>query len=57
MKTSVTIIIIALVALTEVALVAIWAMNGYEDTWFYVTAGIIAIPTSWFVFGKKNEDQ
>ena len=39
------------------ALVAIWAINGYEDTWLYVILIIIAIPTSWFYFSKKNKDE
>ncbi len=40
-----------------VVLAAVWAINGYEDTWLYVTAAIIAIPTSWYYFGKKNAGQ
>lgn len=36
-----------------VILIVIWAMNGYEDTWMYLAAIIVAIPASWFFFGKK----
>lgn len=35
---------------------AVWAMNGYQDTWLYLAAAVIAIPTSWFFFGKKDND-
>lgn len=48
---------IALVILALVALVVIWAINGYEDTWLYASAMLIAIPTSWIHFCKKNKDK
>ena len=35
---------------------AVWAVNGYQDTWLYVIAAIIAMPTSWYFFGKKEKD-
>jgi len=38
-------------------LVVVWAINGYDDTWLYVTAGIIAIPSSWFLLGRKDKDK
>ena len=47
--------LIAIFIATLVALVAIWAINGFEDTWSYVVLIIIAIPTSWFYFNKKNK--
>ncbi len=45
---------IAIVAVTLVVLTAVWAFNGYEDTWLYVSAAVIAIPASWFFFGTKD---
>lgn len=38
------------------ALIAVWAINDYEDTWLYVTAIIIAIPTSWFYWSKQSKN-
>ena len=32
-------------------------MNGYEDTWFYVTLLLLTIPTSWIHFIKKDTDR
>lgn len=32
----------------------VWAANGYDDTWLYVTAGIIAAPSAWFMFGPRK---
>lgn len=49
-KTEVAVFYIALVLL-----VGIWAINGFEDTWLYATALIVATPVSWFSFGKKND--
>lgn len=40
-----------------IALAAVWAINGYTDTWLYVTAAIIAIPVTWYSFGKKSDGQ
>ncbi len=37
-----------------VILGVVWAINGYNDTWLYVTAAIIAIPGSWYYSAKKN---
>jgi len=51
-KLEAAIVIGALIVLT-----GIWAINGYEDTWLYVAAGVIAIPASWFFFGKRDKDQ
>ncbi len=48
---------IAIVIAALVALVVVWAINGYDDTWLYVTAAVIAIPTSWFYLSKKGKDQ
>ena len=50
-KFEIGIFILALLILTGV-----WALNGYEDTWLYVTAAIIAIPISWVSFGNKNKN-
>lgn len=44
-----------ILAAVSIIILAVWAMNGYEDTWLYMTALIIAIPTSWFYFGKKDK--
>lgn len=38
-----------------VILAVVWAVNGYEDTWLYVIAAIIAIPAHWFYFRKKSD--
>lgn len=35
---------IALFIATLAILFAVWSINGYDDTWLYVTAAIIAIP-------------
>ncbi len=48
---------IAIFIAALMALAAVWAINGYDDTWLYATAIIIAIPTSWFYWGKKNKDR
>ena len=48
-KIQIIVFIIALIVLTTV-----WAINGYDDTWLYVTAAIIAIPVSWYSFSQKN---
>lgn len=48
---------IAITIVALLVLIAVWAINGYEDTWLYATAGIIAIPASWFYFGNKNKNQ
>ncbi|MES2470849.1 MAG: hypothetical protein V4526_01285 [Patescibacteria group bacterium] len=48
---------IAIVIAALIILVAVWAINGFEDTWMYLTAFIIFIPASWFFFSKKNKDQ
>lgn len=45
---------IAIVIAVIIILGVIWAMNGYEDTWLYITAMVIAVPASWFAFGKSN---
>ncbi len=39
-----------------IVLTIVWRANGYEDTWLYITAAIIAIPISWYSFGKKSND-
>lgn len=49
-KTEIVIVVAALAVLGGV-----WALNGYEDTWLYIAAGVIAIPASWFFFGKKKD--
>ncbi|MES3004864.1 MAG: hypothetical protein V4690_01975 [Patescibacteria group bacterium] len=48
---------IALLILTQVALIVIWAINGYEETWFYVTLMLVSISTSWVHFAKKKDVQ
>ena len=48
---------VAIVVVTLLILAAVWAINGFEDTWLYVIAGIIVIPASWFLFGKKDNDR
>lgn len=50
-KLEISIFIVALMAL-----VAIWAANGFEDTWLYAILIIIIIPISWFRLSKKNKD-
>jgi xanthine/uracil permease len=47
---------LAIFILALVALVAVWAINGFEDTWLYAILILIAIPVSWFNFKKKAED-
>jgi len=47
---------IALLVLANTALVGIWAINGYDETWLYVTAMLITIPTSWLRFGRNRSD-
>ena len=49
---------IALLILAQIALIAIWAINGYEDTWFYIMLIFITIPISGLpFFEKKNKDK
>jgi len=38
-----------------VVLGIVWAVNGYEDTWLYATAAVIAIPISWYSFSKSDK--
>ncbi len=45
---------IGIVLATAAVIIAVWAVNGYEDTWLYATALIIAVPASWFLFGKNK---
>lgn len=40
----------ALLAASNLALVAIWAANGYEETWFYATLILMTVPTGWIHF-------
>ena len=47
---------IGLLLLADAALIAIWAMNGYEDTWFYATLILITIPISLMQFRKKDRN-
>jgi hypothetical protein len=30
-------------------LVVVWAVNGYDDTWLYIAAAVVAIPASYFL--------
>lgn len=55
MKERVRVIGIALLVLSNLGLVAIWAMNGYENTWFYIMLLLLTIPTSWIHFIKKTK--
>ena len=57
MTSKTTKIQIALFITVLVVITGIWAFNGYEDTWFYATVVIIAIPVSWFSFGRKGADR
>lgn len=43
--------------ITILILFGIWGINGYDNTWLYVTAAIVAIPTSWYFTGKRNTDR
>lgn len=45
---------ITLLILTQILLVVIWAVNGYEETWFYVTLILITIAAAWEPFIKKK---
>lgn len=54
MKRKVKVISIALLVLSNLGLVAIWAMNGYENTWFYIVLLLLTIPTSWVHVIKKD---
>ena len=46
---------VALFVFTLLVLVAIWAANGYEHTWLYVSALVVAIPVGWYTFGSKDK--
>ncbi len=46
---------IALLVLSNLALVGIWAVNGYENTLFYIMLLLLSIPTSWIHFIKKDK--
>jgi hypothetical protein len=32
-----------------VVLVVVWAVNGYDDTWLYITAAIITLPAAFLL--------
>ncbi len=40
-----------------IVLGVVWMMNGYEDTWLYATAAIIAVPANWLYFRQKRDGQ
>ena len=46
---------IAIIAAALMVLAGVWAINGYDDTWLYLTAAIIIVPSSWFYFGRKKD--
>lgn len=46
---------IAIYAIALIAIIAIWAVNGYEDTWLYVSAVLIMFPASWIYFNKNKD--
>lgn len=48
---------IAIIIVAGLVLLGVWALNGYDDTWLYITAAIIAIPTSLFYVSKKDKDR
>jgi hypothetical protein len=45
---------ILIIIATIAVLGAVWALNGYEDTWLYVTAAVIALPVTSLAFGMNN---
>jgi hypothetical protein len=47
--------VIVLVAI--LILVAVWAINGYDDTWLYVTAILITAPLSWYYIEKNDKKE
>ena len=57
MKAWVRAIGIALLIISNLALIYIWAINGYENTFFYVVLLLLTIPTSWVHFLKKDKSQ
>lgn len=48
---------IAVFILTLVLLASVWEINGRDDTWLYVMAAIIAVPTSWFFLGEGSKSK
>lgn len=48
---------IAIFIALSVVLAVVWAMNGFKDTWLYVTSLIIAIPISWYYWDKEGKDK
>ncbi len=46
---------IAMFIAVLIILFVIWMKNGYDETWYFVVAAIIAIPISWYSFGKKQQ--
>ena len=53
-------LVLAILVAALAALVVIWAINGFDDTWLYAVNAviiIIAIPISWLSFGKKDKNQ
>ncbi len=40
---------IVIVLGTFIVLTLVWAINGYDDTWLYITAAIIAIPAAYLL--------
>lgn len=53
MNPSVKKLVATFLILANIALVIIWAINGYEDTWFYVSLLLISFVSSWTYFAKK----
>lgn len=57
MKARVRAISIAILVISNLLLVGIWAINGYEETWFFATLMLISISTSLPHLTKKDKAQ
>lgn len=57
MRAKVHLIGIVLTICVLVILSGIWWVNGGEDTWLYVTCGIIAATSFFYLRDPKKEDQ
>ncbi len=55
MSSKIRLIGIVLLIATQIALVTIWAINGYDDTWLYASAMVISLSSLWALFSKDNK--
>lgn len=55
MKPTQSKIILAVIVVTLVILAVTWWVNGQDDTWLYITSGLIVL-TSYFYISPRKKD-